>query len=206
MALASAPTATAVIGEVIDGLSPGESRHLVALERRIERGLAIFQEVGMALLEIRDKRLFRVSHKTFESYAKERWGLERGRAYQLMGAAEVAEMLPEGPPVNEAQARELVPVLHAKPNMVAKVWAEVTKSGKPITAPLVREVAREVAGIGGPVTQAGRSPVTPITPTARLIVLILKVGEEYKAWLDTKPTPAQKRQVTAALKQMSTLR
>lgn len=203
MALASAPVAPATTPEVIEGLTPGEARHLQALERRIETGMQTFRSVGLALLEIRDKRLFRMTHASFEAYCKSRWALERGRAYQLMGAAEVAEMLPEGP-VNEAQARELVPVFHSDPAMVPKVWAEVekvAKSGKPVTAPLVREVAREMAGVTAGNGNGGRRNIEPITPTARLLAILARVTEEYVDWLGSKPAPAYRRQVKAAVEQ-----
>jgi hypothetical protein len=47
------------------------SRRLVELETQIQRnGSAI----GLALREIRDRRLYRETHPTFESYLEKRWG------------------------------------------------------------------------------------------------------------------------------------
>jgi ParB family chromosome partitioning protein len=60
------------------------------LESIITRGLTTFVEVGTALMEIRDAKLYRESHATFEAYVKERWGWERRNAYQYIEAAEVA--------------------------------------------------------------------------------------------------------------------
>jgi hypothetical protein len=67
-------------------------------------------EVGKALLEIRDQRLYRQQHRTFEDYCRERWKWTRQRGYQLMQAASVARNLStivDTSAQNEAQAREL---------------------------------------------------------------------------------------------------
>lgn len=77
----------------------------------IERGLTTFVEVGAALLRIREERLYRATHGSFEDYCRERWGWGRAHAYRLMDAAAVVQDLsPIGDtplPRNEAQAREL---------------------------------------------------------------------------------------------------
>lgn len=181
-------------------LTPGESRHLAALERRIERGLQTFHEVGTALLEIRDKRLFRLTHPTFEAYCRERWGLERARAYQLMGAAEVVSVLGDGGgpfPVNEAQARELVPVFHHDPSLVPEVWEEVSRLGRPVTAPLIREVVKRRTSEGD---FAARPAVEVIEPTAtdRLIAAINRVKDEATRWRTSKPNIGERTRVRRA--------
>jgi len=62
------------------------------------RGLATFVEVGQALMKIRDARLYRETHETFESYCRERWGWSRRHANRTIQAAEVAGVLgPMGP-------------------------------------------------------------------------------------------------------------
>ncbi len=52
-------------------------RTLAELEAVMERGLVTFIEVGTALLEIDDGRLYLESHATFEEYLWERWGASR---------------------------------------------------------------------------------------------------------------------------------
>lgn len=73
--------------------------------------LATFVEVGEALLRIRDERLYRETHGSFEEYCRERWGMARKRAYDFIAAAEVtAELSPTGDipvPPSERVAREL---------------------------------------------------------------------------------------------------
>jgi hypothetical protein len=59
--------------------------------------LATFVEVGHALLEIRENRLYRDGFTTFDDYCRDRWGFERTRAHRLIEAARVADaVLPMG--------------------------------------------------------------------------------------------------------------
>lgn len=126
---------------------------LAALEARIEHGLATFVQVGEALLEIRDRRLYReAGFAEFDAYCRARWGWQRARSYRLMDGAKVVRVLsPIGDtPTNEAQARELVPVLRDEgPEAVAEVWEqaqEAAPNGK-VTAEVVRDVVRERSGM-----------------------------------------------------------
>lgn len=65
---------------------------LSELETVIERGLQTFVEVGRALGEICNRRLYREQgFDTFEDYCRERWGMERRTAYSYIESAEVAE-------------------------------------------------------------------------------------------------------------------
>lgn len=95
-------------------LSVSETHRLDALEGVIERGKAAFVEVGEALLEIRDRRLYRESHGTFDDYCRERWDFARSTAYQFIDAARVVSAMADIPvpaPSSERVARELAPVL-----------------------------------------------------------------------------------------------
>ena len=42
-------------------------------EHIIDQGIKTFVEVGHALLVIRDERLYRERHETFEDYLRQRW-------------------------------------------------------------------------------------------------------------------------------------
>ncbi|MBD2248285.1 hypothetical protein H6G26_33490, partial [Nostoc sp. FACHB-888] len=44
------------------------------LERKVERA---FFEAGKALMELRDRKLYRSTHKTFEEYCRDRFGHNR---------------------------------------------------------------------------------------------------------------------------------
>ncbi|MBA2412267.1 MAG: hypothetical protein H0V63_05510 [Burkholderiaceae bacterium] len=118
-----------------------ENARLTTLEGVIERGLATFVEVGQALLEIRESRLYRETHGTFEDYCRERWAMRREQADRLIRAADVASLVnPIGLIPNEAVARELAP-LRDSPSLVQQAWQEVTERHGPTpTAAQVREV------------------------------------------------------------------
>lgn len=178
---------------VSSGMTPGERRHLTSLEKRIERGLAVFREVGEALMEIRDSRLYRETHATFEAYCRERWQIERARAYQLIGAVEVVRALgDEGDKlVNEAQARELVTLVHENPELVPKVWEQVTAGDAPVSAPRIREVIRQ---------HMLTEPEPEVTLTTRLVDALSRVEALYRQWLATDPSRPDKVKVGKALR------
>ena len=68
---------------------------LAELEAIVERGQKTFLEVGRALREIRDGRLYKKNYSTFEEYCQRRWGMGRSAAYAYMEAEEYVASLPE---------------------------------------------------------------------------------------------------------------
>lgn len=70
-----------------------ENARLAQCEQIIERGFTVFFEVGQALAEIRDAKLYRASHDTFEDYCKARWDIGRSRAYELIDQATVVKAI-----------------------------------------------------------------------------------------------------------------
>ena len=112
-------------------------------EKIIERGLRSFVEVGRALMEIRDKRLYESRYSTFEVYCRERWSLSRPYAYQLMDGSKVARnvsAIADIQPVTESQARPLTKLKDAEQQREA--WAEAVE-----TAPAGKVTARHVAKV-----------------------------------------------------------
>jgi len=81
---------TVAIVEDLEELTPDEERERHRLELRVERA---FYEAGAALRELRDRRLYRSTHKTFEEYCQYRFGYHRRHSYQLINAAAVVENL-----------------------------------------------------------------------------------------------------------------
>jgi hypothetical protein len=122
-------------------LSLTEHNRLAELEQTIEAGLQTFVEVGLALREVRDSRLYRVTHGRFEDYCKERWQIERRRAYQLIDAAGVAENVNPGSQIGEKHIR---PLTSLPPEVQREVWqksVETAPNGK-VTAAHVEKVAK----------------------------------------------------------------
>ncbi len=116
---------------IVKGLSEIELSELRENELIIKKGLKTFSAVGNALLIIRDGKLYRESHKTFEDYCGERWGIKQSRAYQLMDSAKVTDNLKTSTivelPATESQAR---PLAKLPADKQAEVWESVTEKAK----------------------------------------------------------------------------
>jgi N6-adenosine-specific RNA methylase IME4 len=134
-----------------------DAGRLGELEATIAAGLATFLAVGQALLDIRTARLYRVAgYGDFDTYCRQRWGWDRTYAHRLQQAAQVAALLPIGnTPANEAQARELVPLLGA-PDALTAVWAELRAAyGDTVTADVIRRAVR--SWLGGDARRAAQA-------------------------------------------------
>lgn len=116
------------------------------LETVIERGLTTFVEVGNAIREIRDSRLYKDSHDTFEKYCRERWGWSRRHANRQIEAANTVEILgPTGPNPNERQIRAIAPLAKESPDEARGVMDRVNaEHGDSATAKHVEKAATEV--------------------------------------------------------------
>lgn len=118
-------------------LNTSEIDELVEFEAIIEQSQALFIEVGNSLMAIRDAKLYRATHTTFEAYLAERWpAISKRRGYQLIDAAAIAKSVPI---TNERQARALknVPVETAK---AAYQQASAAANGTPPTAKAIQAV------------------------------------------------------------------
>lgn len=173
-------------------------QRLAHCEGIIKRGLHTFLEVGEALREIRDERLYEVSKygRTFEEYAHNRFGLSRPHAYRYIDAADVQDALsPIGDRIpNESIARALVP-LKDKPEKLRETWkraqewreqitGESSGHRKAVTAAIVaKEVER---ALGFPLKSSNGQPVLtkaidPNCPHANLIEKLHAVSEAIRA-------------------------
>lgn len=124
-------------------LTPEERTELAECEQGIKDGLSTFYDVGMKLVRISDKRLYRETHTSFEHYCTEKWKMTARHAYRLCEAAEVINKLPKSATqwvTHERQARELA---KASPKKRAKV-IEIASADGPATAKKIREAVREV--------------------------------------------------------------
>lgn len=74
-------------------LSIYDANALAKYEAIIERGMAEFVAVGEALLSIRNQKLYRATHNSFEAYCADKWGMSRRRADQLIGASQTVLLL-----------------------------------------------------------------------------------------------------------------
>ena len=112
-------------------------------ETTIKKGLNTFVEVGQALLEIRENKLYRIEYNTFEEYCQEKWQMPSRVARRLISSKKTMDNLgPVGPkPTSERQVR---PLTSLEPEVQNAAWQEtVEKHGDKITAKKVQEVANE---------------------------------------------------------------
>jgi hypothetical protein len=117
-------------------------------------------------MQLRDKLLFRSTHKTFEQYCKDRFGFERRHPYRLIDAALVvdnlSQMCPNGTqnetelvsegvfpvgtqilPTNERQVR---PLTKLKPDQQREVWQQAVEAAgnKVPSGRIVKDVVQRI--------------------------------------------------------------
>lgn len=74
-------------------LSDEEVRDRENLEEVVKDGLLHFIQVGRAIKEIHDRKLWRSTHLNFRAYVQETFNLKSSQAYRTMRAAEAAETI-----------------------------------------------------------------------------------------------------------------
>ncbi|WP_052672415.1 hypothetical protein [Aliterella atlantica] len=139
--------------EVVEELSDDELSDRHRLELRVER---VFYEAGTALRELRDRKLYRDTHRTFEDYCKNRFGYHRRHCYQLIDAADVVENLCANSaqkksgtsgahilPTNEYQVR---PLTKLEPAQQIMIWQQAVESagGKAPSGRIVKSIVEQL--------------------------------------------------------------
>lgn len=151
-------------------LSPVEQSRLGELEAIIRENLKAWYAVGMAMIEIRENRLYRNSDgRTWEGYCREIFDMSHQHADRQIAAARVIENLtPIGVkedgsvdwellPANEAQARELA---RLEPTEQQQVWQQLIEEKREaaeerpkITAKAVKFAVKALKGVTPPPNQ-----------------------------------------------------
>jgi phage N-6-adenine-methyltransferase len=108
-------------------LTISEQSRLESLETVIEKGLTSFYEVGSALLTIRDSRLYRATHGTFEAYCLDRWGMSKPYATQLIGASKVVSNLVAIATVLPATESQTRPLTSLPAEQQAETWQQAVQ-------------------------------------------------------------------------------
>lgn len=152
------PTSTV---EVLEPLTPEEEALRQRLELKVERA---FYEAGAGLRELRDRRLYRSTHKTFEQYCRERFGFERRHPYRLIEAANVMDNLcpnrtQEVPSIRTqilpTKLEQVRPLTSLEPMEQRQVWQQaVNKAGGKVPS------GRIVKGIVSRLKDQGTTPPT----------------------------------------------
>ena len=131
----------------IDPLTIDEESDRYSLEKKVERA---FYQAGMALGELRDRRLYRSTHVTFEEYCRDRFDFTRRRPYQLIEAAQIYDNLIDKSqpntqilPTKEGQVR---PLSELKTEQQPIAWEAAVEQagGKVPTGRIVKEVVKRM--------------------------------------------------------------
>ena len=126
-------------------LSEQEEQDLKANEELIDKGQLTFLEVGNALADIRDRRLYRVNYNSFETYLEKRWSMGKAHGYRLMEAAATHAHLSSIGDQSALPSREsqLRPFGRLKPEEKTEAWKTVQEMAgdEPITAKIMKEAA-----------------------------------------------------------------
>jgi hypothetical protein len=129
--------------EITEKLTNKEFGRLLKLETTIGKGMESAVEVWVALEEIRDSRLYRQKHKSFDDYCQNRWKMSRRYADMLIKSAYVVKGLPKkvrSMLLNPRQVDALEKVAEGNRELVVE---NASKSGK-ITAKAITESAAEI--------------------------------------------------------------
>ena len=122
-----------------------DRQELARLERIVDNGMA---EVGLALKQIRDKRLYREKFKSFEAYCQSKWGFTRVRGHQLIQIGNVVEALPEKCKALLNSPRAATELGKAPVRQREGILAAVAKHGK-VTAEEIKRQVRKLPALPG---------------------------------------------------------
>jgi hypothetical protein len=180
-----------------------ERKELEDREKRIEAGVETFMDVGLELLAIRDKRLYRETHGTFEEYCAKRWGFSRMQGHRLIEAAVVSGNLSpigykgQAAPTHESQLRPLtkLPTPEAQREAWSSATAAAAAEGRPVTA---RHVEAAVDRVTGP--KPARAPAQPKGKDESYVLSEMKdlyreasarVRKAFREWIQDREASAR---------------
>lgn len=144
----------------IETITEQETFERYRLELRVERS---FYEAGIALKELRDRCLYKLTHNTFEAYCRDRFNYSRDAAYLKIAAAEVYDNIQKFlpticrqkflMPTNEYQLRALAKA-NLTPEIQAYIWIQgVEKAGgKNPSGRIIKEIVLEQLKTSRPTT------------------------------------------------------
>lgn len=124
------------------GLSRDEARSLTD-EVKVDA-----ERLWRKLVELYEGEAHKVlGYSSWGAYFKAEFGGSKSRAYQLLDSGRVLDVVRQSTtvdsaPANEAQARELAPLLD-KPEVLRETWAEVIEQHPEPTAQQVRDIVQQ---------------------------------------------------------------
>lgn len=189
------------------------TRPLAEVERQIEQG---WVAAATGYREIRKDHLYlQGPYSDFDGYCRDRWNWTRQRVDQLIAGLEVVEALTTNccevlPPVNEGQARALLPLLKEPEAMAAaleEARAEARAGRKKLTAHLIGAAVKkrlpEEAGPQGPPTPEAERFTQTRVALQGLVVRLARVSQGLGAHVDAPDfTLRELRDLGAAVKKL----
>jgi len=169
-------------------LSPAELRTREQLVATVKDGLKTFMLVGAALTRLRDERLYRNTHATFEKFCQSEFGMTRGNAYRLIRSVDVvqsldAEALGVSEPKKEYHARLLSVIEDPAKRSVA--WSEaVSLAGTSKVGS--RHVKQAITKITEATNQAAIEMASIFNASARLEARFVEFARPCKEADDVK--------------------
>ena len=202
-------------------LNEREREHLAVCEAAIDHLRRSFIAAGQALQVIRDGRLYRETHTTFEDYCQDRWEMTRQQASRLIQAWPLgARLSPMGDKINERQVRALLPIeaQHGQDAAVTVYSTVAQHDGVRVTADLLDQavkvlpetwdeaevIARIRAFLAGELTPALPAPARAVETFAgrarQLQTLLHRVIADDVLQAAAAEDPDQVRQLAAELR------
>lgn len=128
----------------MDNMSQLEEKIEDAFDSAVEALL----QAGRSLRDIRDQKMYKEKHGSFEKYVFDRWDMKRGRAYQYIAAADIIEDLSgsfeqKELPKSESALRPLTPLTRIQ--RIA-VWKAALDHAKRPGRGTVEQAIKEVIG------------------------------------------------------------
>lgn len=155
-------------------LDPAEKARLARLERTVDRAVEVAGKIaGEALATIRDEKLYRRTHSTFEAYVEDRFGVSRSTAYRMIEAA--SGPAPQLDPVEGSSRGETNPQPPESPR---------SAPGRPDSPFVIPEPAE-------PAPPADEAPMPPdaerlwgevVDLDDGLVTIRVETAERYPAW------------------------
>lgn len=138
-------------------LSETEKAERDSLERTVQQAFFI---AGKALKLLRDKRLYRETHPTFESYVKDRFDFGKSAVYYLISASEVVENLKRPQIVDKNKKINILPTKESQCRSLAKLspdkqqmaWCKAVElaGNKVPSSRLVKKAVKEISSVDNP--------------------------------------------------------
>lgn len=152
--------------EILEELTQDEQRDRYRLELGVEQA---FYQAGKALAQLRERRLYRSTHKTFEAYCKDRFGFTRRHSDYLIAATSVVKNLQQMRTIHSqnhldeqhqfnrnsrtissqilpTRLEQIKPLASLKPDEQWQVWdkAVETANGKVPSGRIVKEIVEQL--------------------------------------------------------------